>query len=146
MNKRLQVEHLGRLLHMEVHAVSGYDSAIERLGDEGLRRRLESMRDSHEHHVIDVTELLREMGEPQPSGTPDVEALFAPAMSTMKNADGDEGVLQSMRMSEQVLAHEYSEARKWGVGLQVHDLLARNDADEQNNLAGLEQVLSASAR
>lgn len=141
MNKRLQIEHLGRVLHMEVHAVSGYDGGIERIRDEALRRSLEAMRDDHERHVIDIAELLREMGEPSPAGTPEVDALFAPALSALKNGTGDEDVLQAMRMNERVLAREYVDARAWGVGLQVHDLLGRNDTDEQQHVAVLEESL-----
>ncbi|HEY3318072.1 MAG TPA: ferritin-like domain-containing protein [Coriobacteriia bacterium] len=143
MDKRLQIEHLGRLLHVEVHAVSAYDGAIERIRDEGRRRHLEGMRDDHERHVIDITELLREMGEPAPGPTPEVERLFAPAMSALKNGSADDDVLHAMRMNEQVLAHEYANARGWGVGLQVHDLLARNDADEQRHLSAIEEMLAA---
>ncbi len=143
MNKSLQIEHLDRLMHLEVHGVSAYDGAIERTRDESARRRLEAMRDDHERHVIDITELLREMGEPTPAATPEVEALFAPSMSALKNGSSDEDVLQAMRMTEQVLAHEYAAARDCGVGLQVHDLLARNDGDAQAHIVQLAEAVGA---
>ena len=68
MNKRLQIGHLGRLLHIEVHMVSAYDGALERTRRRRRERdRLERMRDDHERHVLDITELLREMGEAAPA-------------------------------------------------------------------------------
>jgi hypothetical protein len=146
MNKRLQIDHLGRLLHMEVHLVSGFDSAMERVGSEDVRDRLEAVRGDHEQHVLDVTELLREMGEPSPSPSPEVDGLFAPATSALKNESSEEDVLQAVRMMEQVLARSYDEARNWSVGMQVHELLERNGADEQRDLTMIAQLTGAAKR
>lgn len=144
MNKRLQIEHLARLLHTEVHLVSSYDGALERIGDDS-RSRLEELRGGHERHVLDITELLREMGEPAPPATPEaeIEGQFSPGLSAMKNASSDEDVLQAVRIVEQVGARTYAEAREWAVGMQVHELLARHDQDEQDYLATVGGLLEA---
>lgn len=144
MNKRLQIEHLARLLHLEVHLVSTYDGATARLGETGPRDQLDRLREDHERHVLDITELIREMGEPTPPDSPDVEGLVAPAISAMRNADGVDDVLHAIRMAERIVGHAYAEARNWGVGMQVHELLGRCDADEQRHLAVLGDLLAAS--
>lgn len=145
MNKKLQIEHLARLLHVEVHMVSAYDGATTRMAEEDRVGALESLRGDHERHVLDITELLREMGEPSPEPSPDVEGLFATGMAALKHADSDDDVIQAVRINEQVVAGEYVQAREWGVGLQVHELLARNDADEQRHLAAVADMLGAPA-
>lgn len=143
MNKRLQIEHLARLLHLEVHIVASYDGALERLGEYAEKERLARLRGDHERHVLDITELLREMGEPAPPQMPESEALVAPALSALRNASSEEDVLQAVRMNEQVAAGQYRDARSWGVGLQVHELLQRHDEDEQRHVAAVEELLGA---
>jgi hypothetical protein len=142
MNKRLQIEHLSKLLHTEVHMVSSYDGAIERVGGRS-RDRLEELRDGHERHVLDITELLREMGEPAPGPSPEVEGLFSPGMAAMRNASDEEDVLHAVRIIEQVGARSYVEARDWAVGMQVHEVLARHDRDEQDYLTTVGGLLEA---
>lgn len=144
MNKRLQIEHLGRLLHMEVHMVSAYDDALARTHDDDAQReRLSLMRADHESHTLALTELLREMGEPAPGPTPEVEAMFAPAVSALGHASSAEDVSHATRMAEQVVARAYDEARDWGVGLQVHDLIAAHADDEQRHVAALNERVGA---
>lgn len=141
MNKRLQIEHLGRLLHMEVHMVSGYDDALSRTESVKQHEQLSAMRSDHESHTLALTELLREMGEPTPGPTPEVEALFAPAVSAMTHATSAEDIAHATRIAEQVVARAYEEARDWGVGLQVHDLIASHADDEQRHLASLREAV-----
>jgi hypothetical protein len=143
MNKKLQIDHLDRLLHMEVHLVSACDSAIGRVHGEDARTRLEQVRDDHEQHVLDIAELLREMGEPAPAQKPEVESLFAPGSAALRNANTDEDVLQAVRIMQQVLARQYEEARSWAVGVQVHEVLARNDEDEHRDLDALGELVGA---
>lgn len=146
MNKKMQIEHLARLLHLEVHVVSGYDTALDKLPEGDDRTRVQQMRGEHERHVLDITELLREIGEPTPANTGDVDGLVAPAFAALRNASGERDVLQAVRINEQTVGRMYEEARSWGVGLQVHELLERHDLDEQRHVAAVEEMLGAGAR
>jgi rubrerythrin len=147
LNKKMQIDHLGRLLHMEVHVVSTYDGVLERVGNGDERASaLERLRADHERHVIDITELLREMGEPAPANTPDVEQLFSPSASALRNADSADDAMQALRMAEKVAAHEYEQAREWGVGLQVHDVLAGELADEERHGEEISHLLPRGSR
>lgn len=137
-NSITMLEHL---IALDFDALEAYDTAIRRLSDDELRRQFAAFREDHERHIRELQPVVRELGGDPPNES-DYKGVLAKGRVTLADLAGDKGVLHAMKTNEDDTNTAYERARgRPDVPDYVHDLLARNQADEHRHRAWIEAKL-----
>lgn len=138
------IEHLNRLIELDLDAIEAYEAAIARLSDPSDKAQLERFLEDHRRHTVELGSVVQELG-----GTavtrPDFKRVLAKGKVVLGGLVGDRAVLTAMKSNEDTTTKTYEKAtREAGVPIRVRTILERNLADEQRHLGWIEQRLAQS--
>jgi uncharacterized protein (TIGR02284 family) len=123
------IEKLNYLLRMEHNAIRGYEHAIENVGHESLKSRLEAYRQAHSERATRLSNLINaNSGEPVMGGT--IAGALHRNWLDLKAAaasNNAEAVLEAVVFGERNLDEAYEDMLNNGelASQRLHDTLAR---------------------
>jgi uncharacterized protein (TIGR02284 family) len=136
------IEHLNRLIELDLDAIEAYEAAIARLNDPSDKAQLERFREDHRRHTAELSSAVEEVGGTAAT-RPDFKRVLTKGKVVVAGLVGDRAVLTAMKSNEETTTKTYDKAtREAGVPIRVKTLLERNFADEQKHLAWIEQRLA----
>ena len=91
---------LYRVIELDFDAVKAYQTAIDRLGDEGYRKTLEQFKEDHQRHINDFSNYLREQGKKFPIEA-DVKSILTQGKVMIAGLTTDRAILRAMRSNEE---------------------------------------------
>lgn len=137
-NSITMLEHL---IALDFDALEAYDQAIRRLESDKFRQQLTEFRADHERHIRELQPVVRELGGDPPNEA-DFKAVLAKGRVVLADLGGDAAILRAMKTNEDDTNTAYDRARgRVDVPTYVHDMLARNQADEHRHRAWIEATL-----
>lgn len=103
------IKVLANLIQIQFDAVHIYETAIERVGDERVRERLETFQQRHHRHLKDLSSAIRELGETPPVPSQDLKGVIFEKLAAVRSITGTEGALKSLATTEEILGRYYQE-------------------------------------
>ena len=91
---------LYRVIELDFDAIKAYQTAIDRLGDEGYRETLEQFKEDHQRHINDFSNYLREQGKKFPVEA-DVKSILTQGKVMIAGLTTDRAILRAMRSNEE---------------------------------------------
>ncbi|MWD26263.1 DUF892 family protein [Aquicoccus sp. SCR17] len=130
------------LLALEHDALAAYEAVIERLGDAGLREKVESFRQDHEAHVRELEGIASGKGIEAPQEG-DVKQWLTTGKVAMADLMGDKTMLGAMKTNEDDTVQAYSQALENPASDDtLRPILEKALADERRHRTWMEQVSS----
>lgn len=135
---------LHELIELDLDAIEAYKAAIARLEDALVKGQLELFMADHERHVIDLSGLLRGMGQEPPTAA-DFKRILTMGKVVIGGLIGDRGILSAMRSNEQDTNQAYEQAvARDDLPPRVRTVLEQGLADERRHRAWIESQLGGS--
>jgi uncharacterized protein (TIGR02284 family) len=137
------VELLNDLITLDLDAIEGYRSALDRLEDPALRTRLGACLADHRRHVDELTALVLAMGDQAPLHGGGKEMLTRGRV-VLAARGGPSALLAALARTEEDTLAAYTRAAAFPtLSAPVQQLLVRLCAEEQRHRDGLAQQLAA---
>ena len=109
MQKTDMINILSNLLQLEFDAVNVYGRAIDGVGDEQIRDRLETFLQTHRTHVSNLANEIETLGKKPPRPSQDFKGLIFEKLTAIRSLTGTEGALKALRTAEEILSRYYHE-------------------------------------
>jgi uncharacterized protein (TIGR02284 family) len=128
-------------IELDFDAIEAYEAAIERLDHAVDKARFREFLEDHRRHVLDLTQIVRELGGTAPTKA-DVKAILTKGKVVIMGLVGTRGVLEAMKANEDDTNLAYERLCQRGdTPERVRVVLQRNLADERRHRAYIEQRL-----
>jgi len=134
MQKTDMIKILANLIQLEFDTVHVYDTAIEGVGDDQMRHRLESFRQTHHAHTEDLAEAIKKLGEDPPAPARDLKGIIFEKLTAIRSKTGTEGALKALRTAEDILSRHYHELVPENTPKSTNHILKKHLSDGQVHL------------
>ena len=132
---------LNHLLHLGYDLSGAYKTAIARLEDPELTKRLQHIDDSHEGHLRELSDCVLNLGE-MPTTSGDLHGLLERGRVILGDLRGPSGILKAMAANEEEMCSAYRAAlARPGVPIEVSAVLSRSLAHETRHRALYDRLL-----
>lgn len=145
MEKHEQIELLRTLAQVDIDAVHSYNHALDEITDGIIRSRLEEFRDTHQQHVADLSDTIRDLGGKAPDMSPDFKGYAIEAFTVLRKVTGMKGALKALKTTEEISNRYYRRAIPEELPAEIKDQLRRNLSNVRNQLEYIENNLQAMA-
>ncbi len=135
------IDHLNDMIQLDYDASLTYQQAIAHVEDILVKTDLESFLRDHERHIMELTQLIRDLGGEPKHIHRDAKGLVLEGMTKIRSMTGTGGALRAMRMNEKLTNRTYEKAVESDLPLIARELLAQNLMDERRHLMMIEQHL-----
>lgn len=127
------------LIALDFDAIEAYDAAIVRLDTASDREQLGRFMEDHRQHVIDLTFLVRDLGE-EPQTEADFKRVLTEGKVVLAGLIGDHAVLAAMKSNEDDTNRAYERAvQSQGVPERIMAIFLKNLSDERRHREWIEQ-------
>jgi uncharacterized protein (TIGR02284 family) len=133
------IDRLNDLIHLDIDAISAYDSAIRACEHESVAAPLRQFRSDHERHVRDLAEEVRALGG-TPSERRDLKGFLIKGFTAIASR-GTHSALMVMRGNEELTNRIYQKALKEELPDGVREVVELNYSDERRHLEWIQQAL-----
>lgn len=132
---------LNKLIQLDVDASCTYREALGHVTDFDVKLDLESFLGDHERHVMELTQVIRDLdGEPIAVHR-DFKGAILEGMTRLRSR-GTLGALRAMRMNEKLTNRTYDKAAHVYMPPIGQVIVLENLADERRHLAAIEAHIS----
>jgi competence protein ComEA len=142
MEMRDVSRQLNSLIQLDIDAARAYYQAIAEIPEQDIRQTLSSFCDDHNQHILDLSQIVRDMGETPPAYSPDLKGFFIEKFTAIRSKAGTESALKAMRDNELLTNNAYSEAQNWVLGPVARACVDKNFREEQGHSSYIHQALS----
>lgn len=122
------------LLHIDLDAITIYDSVLRTLTAPALEQSLMEFRSDHLRHVKELNERIVKLGGEREPARPSVESCERHGFTAVREGMSIEELLTLMVDGEQITNRMYEQVLKESWDDETRALLDRNFADEQRHL------------
>lgn len=137
------VETLSALIQLDIDAASAYGQAIDNIEPAEIHRQMVRFRGDHERHIVELSELVRQLGGNPPERRRDIKGFFIEGMTMIRSMSGTVGALKAMRTNERLTHRLYEKAlANETLSETVRALVRKNRDDEQRHLDYIEAILT----
>lgn len=137
------VEQIRTLIKLDIDASRAYSNACENREVPAIHRRLTGFRADHERHVLELSQLIRELGEEPPTPIANLSGYLMKKITSLRlmPAIGNEARLRVMRRSERMTVALYRKALECDLPREISEVLEQNLKDEERHLHYLDALL-----
>jgi uncharacterized protein (TIGR02284 family) len=108
MEKAKMINLLSDLMQQEINIIHIYDEAIEGVKDPVVRDRLAKFKQTHDRHVRNLSQAVRELGDHPPSPSRDLQGAVSEKVAKIRSSmSGTEGALKALGGAEEKLGDRY---------------------------------------
>lgn len=133
---------LNSLIELDFDAIAAYRSAIDKVSGSEDKAKLRGFMADHERHIVDLTPLVRQLGE-KPAEAADAKAALTKGKVMLASIFGDRAVLEAMKLNEDDTNAAYERANaRTDLSFEVREVVAKNLADERRHRAYIVQRLA----
>ena len=129
-------DQLNKLIQLDYDAACTYREALLHVDDPGARSDLHSFLGDHERHVMELTQIVRDMGGTPIEAHRDFKGMILEGMTRLRSR-GTLGALRAMRMNEKLTNHSYDKALELYMPPIGQVIVVENLADERRHLAAI---------
>lgn len=143
-NKRF-IKKLSNLAQLDIDAVNAYETALKKIDDTDLHRKVDLFRQDHLRHVDDLNNLIVKLGGKPVEFSKDLKGYLIDGMTALRSVTGTKGAINAMETNEIITNKSYSESLKDDLDLtdEMRTLLEKNYSDEQRHLAFIRETLKS---
>lgn len=137
------IDELVGLAQLDFDAIHAYELAIERIDPQhaDVRIELESYREDHQRHVVELNAVIALLGGEPPELGRDLKGVLIDGLTKLRAATGTVGALKAMRMNEKLTNRSYQKALDMDMPPVARDLVELNFEDERRHLSGIQAML-----
>lgn len=133
MDAREMRRTLDELWYANQLATQVADAAMPRAADLEAVSGLGDLREDHERHVRELTDLLLSFGRVPAEPTEELEESLTEMLAVARGASDSEGAREAVVLAEEALAARYADAAEADVPVEVASLLTRHGEDERRH-------------
>ena len=138
MSDKDVLQTLNELIQLDFDASKAYEQALECVDSLLVREELESFRDDHERHILELTQAVEELGGEVEEVSRDLKGVLLEGMTRLRAATGTLGALRAMRLNEKLTCRSYDRAAAKELPPAALELVMRGLDDERRHLASIE--------
>lgn len=120
---------LRRLVRAELQVIACFTAGMERIADEELRADLGRICADLERHVLELSEIMRLLGERPPGMRLDLRGRVLRRWTSLAARRGDGAVIHALRARVRRLDRRYDRALAWDLPLEAGANLLTNQLD-----------------
>ncbi|HEY5924506.1 MAG TPA: DUF2383 domain-containing protein [Kofleriaceae bacterium] len=129
-------DHLNKLIQLDYDAGCTYREALLHIDDPAARSDLDAFLADHERHVMELTQIVRDLGGTPIEAHRDFKGMILEGMTRLRSR-GTLGALRAMRMNEKLTNHSYDKAAEVYMPPIGQAIVMENLADERRHLAAI---------
>lgn len=137
------IRKLSDLVQLDINAVHIYEKAVEGVGDELLKGRLQEFRQAHRAHIETLSEAIRALGGQAPDRSPDLKGMLREALTAIRSATGPEGSLKAIKTCEETTHRRYLAMVSEDIPSDLKDTMRKHSSDEKVHLEYVDLNLKA---
>lgn len=134
-------EQLNKLILLDFDAAGTYREALVHIEDPGARSDLHAFLGDHERHVLELTQVVRDLGRMPVEAHRDVKGMILEGMTKLRSRS-TLGALRAMRMNEWLTNRIYDRSAEFFMPPIGQAIVLENLADERRHLAAIESHIS----
>ncbi len=126
------ISGLNDLIELDHDAAAAYESAIEKIEEQGLKNQLSAFLNDHNEHIDALSQHVREEGG-EPSKGADMKKLLTTGKVAIAELGGDDAILKAMVANEEVTNKSYDTEVSKNYPPHIQSTLEKNLADERRH-------------
>ena len=126
---------LRTLVQYEIDVIKAYEHALRHISDTQVFETWSRAKADNERHVLELSEIMRALGEAPPRFRSDARGLAMDAVAEVTGRMSTERALRGAGRMAQRLLRRYERALAWDLPLEVVANLQANEADIRRHLA-----------
>lgn len=130
-------DQLNKLIQLDFDAAGTYREAILHINDPAARSDLHAFLSDHERHVMELSQIVRELGGTPIEAHRDFKGVILEGMTRLRSR-GTLGALRAMRMNEKLTNRTYDRASEIYMPPIGQAIVVENLTDERRHLAAIE--------
>jgi len=142
MNRDDILDHLEKLIQLDVDATHAYDQAIKNVKEQVIKDKLIQFQTDHRKHIDLLSAKVLELGGTPPELTSDFKGFLISGFTALRSLTGTKGALEAMESNERLTTSRYEEASKLDFPVDISAIVRSNYADEQRHLAFIREAIS----
>lgn len=146
MNRDDILDHLEKLIHLDVDATHAYDQAIKNVSEQVVKEKLILFQADHRKHIDLLSAKVLELGGTPPELTSDFKGFIISGFTALRSLTGTKGALEAMETNERLTTSKYEEACKLDFPVDISSIVQQNYADEQRHLSFIREALQTLGR
>lgn len=137
------INTLNDLLQLDIDAVNAYEQALKQIDNSDIHSNIESFRQDHLRHIMDLKEIIRKHSGSPVQSTPDLKGYLLEGFTALRSVTGTKGALSAMEANEKITSKNYGDALQEDIlfPADVKELLLKNFADETRHLEYITNAL-----
>lgn len=137
---------LRTLVQYEIDVIKAYQHALRHIDDPEVVETWSRAKADNERHVLELSEIMRALGEAPPRFRSDARGLAMDAVAEVTGRMSAASALRSAARLARRLVRRYERALDWDLPLEVVANLQANEADVRRHLAWFDQRALAGVR
>lgn len=142
LNSEEIISNLNDLIELDYDAIAAYESAIEKLEEQGLKNQLGDFLKDHQNHIANLSQYVRQAGG-EPAEGPDMIKILTTGKVALAQLGGDHLILKAMRINEEVTNKTYEHEAAKNYPPDIQSTLDNNLADERRHRKWLDTATHA---
>jgi rubrerythrin len=140
------LDHLAKLIHLDVDATHAYDQAIKNVNEQVIKEKLIQFQSDHRKHIDLLSAKVLELGGTPPELTSDFKGFMISGFTALRSLTGTKGALEAMETNERLTNSRYEEACKLDFPVDILAICRSNWADEQRHLSFIREAIPTLGR
>lgn len=140
------LDHLGKLIQLDVDATHAYDQAIKNVNEQLIKDKLIQFQSDHRKHIDLLSAKVLELGGTPPELTSDFKGFIISGFTALRSLTGTKGALEAMETNERLTNTRYEEACKLDFPVDILAICRSNWADEQRHLSFIREAIPSVGR
>ena len=141
MNRDDILDHLEKLIQLDVDATHAYDQAIKNVREQVIKDKLIQFQADHRKHIDLLSAKMLELGGTPPELTSDFKGFLISGFTALRSLTGSKGALEAMETNERLTTSRYEEDSKLEFPVAISAIVRSNYADEQRHLAFIREAI-----
>lgn len=140
------LDHLEKLIQLDVDATHAYDQAIKNVKEQLIKDKLIQFQSDHRKHIDLLSAKVLELGGTPPELTSDFKGFIISGFTALRSLTGTKGALEAMETNERLTNTRYEEACKLDLPVDILAICRSNWADEQRHLSFIREAIPSVGR
>lgn len=140
------LDHLEKLIQLDVDATHAYDQAIKNVNEQLIKDKLIQFQSDHRKHIDLLSAKVLELGGTPPELTSDFKGFMISGFTALRSLTGTKGALEAMETNERLTNTRYEEACKLDFPVDILAIVRSNWADEQRHLSFIREAIPSVGR
>lgn len=135
------LDQLNMLVRLDIDATRAYGQAISEIDIALIRESLDQFRSDHEHHIRNLSAIIRQFGGKPPKMSLDLNDFLITGFTDIRSAVGTMEALNAMATNEKLTNRTYSAAVGKSFPPKIESQIMAHYGDERRHLGYIQQHL-----